>query len=885
MQSRLLDLIRQGYTVVAASARLASRLRHQYATQRLAAGDSCWETPDILHWEAWVKRCHAARQLRENNGQLLIGTIQQRCLWQEIVQASSYSRDLLQITPAVDQALQAFDLCRAWGIQVFPDNLFLTRDVLAFRSWVGLYTARLDKEGWIDHAGAVQLLCEDPDAADTDRIAFYGFDELTLQQQRLIHALREHGRQVELAVPEPRITNASLLKLADPRDEIRSSALWARDILNREPDATIGIVIPNLQAIREQVETEFDQIIHPELLVTADDLPGRHYSIALGRPLSSWPLVHTALAILSLGQDTRSVNEYAALLRSPFISGTVEADARARFELELRCSGEHEWHQANLIRYAESQVHGSSRPGLFLERLKALTRAIRDVPARQSPRQWAERFSGWLLAFGWPGERPLNSSEYQQLEAWQQALNGLASLGGIIRRSTYATAISQLTQIVARTRFQPESAETPIQIAALPGAAAMQYDYLWITGMHDQVWPAPAQPNPFIPLQLQREAGLPGSSAEVVHRYTLALTESLATSARELIVSYPALDGDRECRPSPLWLRYATSAESIRAPADDYAHIIYRSARLQTLADNIAPPVVPQQQSIGGSGIFRDQAACGFRAFARHRLYAEGLAGVNIGLDAAVRGQLVHRTLHLLWQQLQTSVALHSTEVSALETIIARAVEGAIRHYQPRYPESFTLRFTGLETARLKEMARTWLQIERERPPFRVHGLEQKLTASVNGLTISLRADRIDVLADGNLVILDYKTGQVSLNHWEGERPDEPQLPLYAVSSEVQAGQQVAAIAFASLKQGKYGFSGLADNAARLPGVEAVDGLTWDEKLLEWKTVLDNLAQEFLDGQAAVAPKNSQTCRYCDLHNLCRIHELRGIVVEEDDDE
>ncbi len=882
MQTRCLELIQQGYTLVAASARLASRIRHDYAGHMVQSGKTAWESPDVLPLQAWFTRCWEAQQLLVRDGRILINAVQQRCLWQEIIQASAHSRDLLQINPVIDQAMQAYELCRCWLIPVFPDSVYLNPDVRAFRSWVDLYTKRLDKERWIDVAGVVDALCQDPGGIDTDKIVFYGFDELTPQQQKLADALRNYGTEVVILEPEPRNADTRYLRMNDPGDEIRSAALWARQILNRDPQASIGIIVPSLQSQRQNVETLFDQVLHPERLVTATNITERYYSIALGRPLSGYPLVHVAMEILGLGHDTRTVNQYGALLRSPFIKDAdTEANTRAQMELDLRCSGELDWHLANLVRYVESQCGEPALAGRFLDLLKGFARTFRATPAQQNPRQWAETVANWLQDFGWPGQRPLNSSEFQQLDAWQAALNSLASLGSILKRCNYPTALNQLSQILTRTSFQPESAETPIQISALPGAAAMQYDYLWVTGMHDQVWPAPAQPNPFIPLSLQREAGLPGSSAEVCHRSALALTEGMVASAGEVIFSYPVQDGDRECRPSPLLFRYMVDAdEPVIEATDDYQRIIHRSATLETLTDSIAPAVSLQEKSAGGSGIFKDQAACGFRAFARHRLYAEGPAVVNVGLDPAVRGQLVHRTLQLLWHRMQTSATLQRMSDTELDQIITDVVEQAIRSYQPQYPESFTARFTAIEAGRLRSMARDWLVLERDRPPFTVQGLEQKHTVSLEGLQVNLRTDRIDVLADGRLVILDYKTGKVNIKDWEGERPDNPQLPLYAVSREsdpsttLRAG--VAAIAFACLKQGEYRFAGLAADDGLLPGV-TTDPATpfWGDKLQEWKTVLKRLAREFLDGRAAVDPKNSQTCRYCDLHTFCRIYEVR----------
>ena len=130
---------------------------------------------------------------------------------------------------------------------------------------------------------------------------------------------------------------------------------------------------------------------------------------------------------------------------------------------------------------------------------------------------------------------------------------------------------------------------------------------------------------------------------------------------------------------------------------------------------------------------------------------------------------------------------------------------------------------------------------------------------------------------DGRFVIVDYKTGDVSINAWFDERPDDPQLPLYAITSDVN----IAALVFAKVKHGESRFIGISDGEGILPAVKsfvktkyANELENWDDLLTNWKRVLLHLGNEFRQGKAEVNPKNEYTCRYCDLHALCRIHEL-----------
>ena len=110
-----------------------------------------------------------------------------------------------------------------------------------------------------------------------------------------------------------------------------------------------------------------------------------------------------------------------------------------------------------------------------------------------------------------------------------------------------------------------------------------------------------------------------------------------------------------------------------------------------------------------------------------------------------------------------------------------------------------------------------------------------------------------------------------------GERPDDPQLPLYAITD---AGP-VAAVSFAVLRADKVTFEGLAREADLLPGVARFDQAksskhlaSWDSVFESWRVELEGLALEFLAGDAQVAPKNyPRTCEYCDLGSLCRVRE------------
>src|SRR5690606_34767025 len=131
-------------------------------------------------------------------------------------------------------------------------------------------------------------------------------------------------------------------------------------------------------------------------------------------------------------------------------------------------------------------------------------------------------------------------------------------------------------------------------------------------------------------------------------------------------------------RPSPLIRGFAPAPPASRLPVDFTAQV-FAARRIEAVEDSIAPAVAGGAAA-GGAAIFRDQSACPFLAFARHRLAARAPRIVDIGLDAAERGQLVHHALQEFWQFVGGQTGLLALDATALPDAIGRAVDRALDH-------------------------------------------------------------------------------------------------------------------------------------------------------------------------------------------------------------
>jgi ATP-dependent helicase/nuclease subunit B len=870
MNSSLSKLISGGSTVITPTQRLSRHLRYQYATDQIAQGNQAWKTPDCLPWAAWCKRSFESLSLRTESHKILLNNLQQQWLWQEIIGHSKYKNQLLQMSATAKQAAQAYQLAKEWAVPIFPKEVYLSEDAFAFKTWVDSYEKQKQENHWLDDDSLPDYIASHIDElkSSLNKVIFYDFDQLTTQQLKLKQTLIDSGIQVEELGVVDRNQSVSVSEQISQQSEILAAACWAKQYLEKDKHVTIGIIAPNLAAIRDKVEYGFSSVLTPQKWVEPGESINKPYSISLGKPLSTYPLIHTAINLLALSKRKVSINTLSALLHSPFITGaTEEAAARAKFDAALRRIGEQQFGFKTLYWIADVRCKEHEQCEKFIQLLKTFEISFLSHAKKQSLRLWASTFSEWLSGFGWPGERNLNSDEYQVLTAWQSALTQLGSLDGLSKPVNFSTALFQLNRLLTETHFQPETSETPIQISGMTGAAGMQFDHLWVMGMQDECWPALKPANAFIPIACQRDFNIPTASANTQLELAKHITDKLMMSAKDVVFSYANQEGDRHFRLSPL-IKIADVKASDNEEYDDYKNTILESSRIETFTDINAPEIPVGQIANGGSSLFKDQSGCPFKAFARHRLHAESLQEADIGLSAAERGNLAHRALQYLWQRLKNSENLKYRTELELEKMIHSVVLEAIKQQVSQQPETFTDRFTELEQQRLEQLLKQWLLIESERNEFKVIATEEWKTIVFEDIELHLRVDRVDELADGRCVIIDYKTGAVSKGDWESDRPNDPQLLLYAVTN----AQQVAAIAFASLKPGKLGFVGQADVDDIFPKVKTDANVSWQEKLDSWEQILIQLANDFRSGIAIVEP-TSTACRYCDLHALCRIHE------------
>jgi ATP-dependent helicase/nuclease subunit B len=899
-QLAVFGCLERGGTVVTANSRAARSLRLNYSSAQQAAGRQAWLTPPIHDWESWLSILWQQHLQNSPDAPLLLTTFQERGVWKKITAAKTGDSEAIAAL-ACDAWRLLSDFAahrernRSW-------NGWGSADAEAFREWAARFDRDGRRGGWISRSSLAALLEESIRQGMVElpaEILLIGFDRFTPSRRALINAARTAGASIHQFQAPGVMSLPQVVEARDARDELATCAWWARRLLEANPTSRIAIIAQEISKSRGEIERIFLRILVPESvgIEAAEAMP---FEFSLGPALASVPAISAALLLLRWMVEPLDQAAVSWLLMSGFLSGDSEdLDEMAAFDADARKSG---WISATMPVETVCRSRALSEAARkFLGRLRRVQRAAHagGVGNRQKDfLDWVELSEILLRHARWPGGRVLGTVEFQALRRWERLLGDVAGLSFDQSQVTYEEFVTTLDRYANETIFARESRNAPIQIMGALESAGQEFDALWFLGVDYRARPSTAQPHPLLPRELQRKYGMPHATVEIDWDLAVPVTQRIAASSPLSVFSYPQRDDTGELRPSPLLIEAfgplpLQTTEYLRTTLrvpEEPSHVCSTEA----IEDASSVPW-PRELRAGGAEILKRQSACAFQSFAARRLGAAEIDEAERGLNARDRGNILHKVLESLWSphnaehiRLQTRDDLFNAISSGqLEAILREHIQSALDKYEDRdRGSSWTRSYLRAEQERLHALLSRWLAYEAERHAFTVLEQEKRIETNVNGLQLSLRVDRIDLVDDGHL-ILDYKTGKVSPAMWEGDRPDDPQLPLYGIHhfDTTLRGLLVAHVAGKEM-----GFDGRAEDATRTvtntlgPQSNLVKNPLTEQTLDDWADVLTNLADNFLDGKAEVDPKiYPQTCKFCALPGLCRVAET-PVPLEGDED-
>ncbi len=847
-----------GRTVLAPNTELAAALFDAVERSHCAAGHEVWPTPKVRDFSSWLREQHLQRQLAQAGSPRLLSEVEERELWRMAIDVADLEAAFLDPAGAARAARRARHALREYAIPLRALDDAKSEEVAAFLEWNRAFEQRCRALGCISADSLLLGIGAPIDCVDW----------IESPQWRPVARqwLEQHGRA--LLPQNVSLNAASIVRAPAPEVELAAMADWTRGKLAQE-DFRAWICVPDLSRRRAEVVDAFDAALAPQRFGLRSNSVAVPYAVAGGTPLADYASVRVALDLLEASCGTVSFRRFSTLLRAPELQDSdAEAGSVTRLDVALRRRASNDAELSAWLNLAERVARSEQIDGAAaLQRLCAAHQTLSELRGAQRFSEWIPIWIAALEAGPWAFRRRWSSIEYQAAERFRELLASLAMGDAVFGTHSRDSAQRILQRAARETAFQVQTGVPPVWISGQLLDPWLNYGGLWVASCDDEHWPPPVAPMALLPVNVQRQYGVIPARASSQLALAVELQDRWQRRAAHCVFSYSETREGSSSMPSPLLPKSVSVDSTLNVTAQPHWRLMLQSApALESLWDELAPPHAANERTRGVATL-KAQSRCAFRGFAQTRLGAQPLEQPVPGFNERERGELVHYALQHIWSVLRDSRELGTLSIDAerqlLDVAATRALEIVCQRRDPGR------RWRARERLRLQNLLGKWLHVERARAPFVVETLEESdQIARFAGLEFRVRIDRVDQLSDGRRVLIDYKTGAAHAD-WRGERPDNPQLPIYALLRP----DALVAVAYAKVNAAESGFVAESERRGIFPRAHKtkLEGMPTFTALLDvWSRRIERIAGEFAVGRAEVAP-TLKACKSCDLQGLCRV--------------
>ena len=838
----LKDAIARDAVVITASRRLARELQAAYAAQQLEAGVQSWVTPAISFWNDWCKRQLEA-VVDPLPLPLPIDNFSSSILWERCL--GKHAPDgLPALSGVIRQARDAWQRLNDWNVPLADvADSARSPDEQMFAAAAADYQGLLEAAAWTDRDGIPRLitgLLANKLIRAPKAVIFAGFDRFSPAVTNVIDALTAAGCGVDTAPAPGTSAEVCVASFADHDAEMRAAGAWARHILQNDAQAKVAIISPALQSEADTSARLVREGLAPGWQYAGESLRAA-VNVSYGRKLSDFPAISSALLILRWIHHGLSTREISLLLRSKCLVSQALA-GRSRLELKLRRLPDRAWSAGSLLRALKGRDESADSLAWF-RGMEAVIALQQDARQAGSPAYWAGRMDSLLSAWCWPGEGALTSSEFQLINRWRDLLNELARTAIVTPQLRFNEAVQRLASLASEVIFQAEADAGVVSLMGTLEAAGMEFDHVWISGMHAGLWPPAGNPSSLLSRQLQKQSGLPDATPADTLLFSRRVLQRLTGCAPAVVLSWPGSDGESKLAASSLLDEMAL--ERYCGPGDPGWHAAQYCATDATaiVMDDPVPAVTADEIVRGGAYTVKRQTVEPFAAFVYGRLGVRRANAIETGIAPGVRGEIIHSALRTLFAGRPSQADVRNWDSANLEQRLGSAIDSALADHL-RHANTTHTRLLGLERTRLFRLLRSFISAEIERPGYVVVDVEKSIDSAAYGVRLELRIDRIDRLADGSLLVIDYKTGRPkNLLNRDGD-PLDLQLVVYAdVLQETVGGLVLINIDSRSISYKGTGGSVEWDVARQD---------AWPERLDAWRDEVHRALREIAAGDVRI---------------------------------
>tara|TARA_Y100000389_G_C17466746_1_gene526342 strand:- start:1907 stop:4498 length:2592 start_codon:yes stop_codon:yes gene_type:complete len=831
MYDWILDTKDNSGSIITANRHLARLLRKEFIEKKRSSTKDSWRTPTILSWQDWLIFL-TTKVFDQENFPTYINKNQSLLLWETILRKEIDNSAVLKSNLAI-LCLNTWQITSDWKISIADIvKTVQNKDQRLFAQFASRYTSMLERKNLIDDAGLPAVILE---YIEKDIIKLSGSHTFVgfIRERPIIKAtqdlLKVKGHEVRIIPAFEFNTEYTLKSYENFSAELRAAGAWARKKYAANPSSRIGIVVSDLDKNTDLITRSVREGLTPGWQYSHISLK-KALNVSYGRQLSDYPSIAILnLLIRWLVQDLSSM-EVGALLRSPLL-GVENISGRVRLELRLRQIPDRQWSPQMFINEFQSKDNEQDVES-WISILIKFNSSRQSLPDFASFSEWALVIKEVIDQFNWPGERSLDSPDFQLINRWYELLDEFSQLGIISKKMTPNHAISYLEKMTFNALFQPETKDAIIELLGPLDASGAEFDALWIADVTSNNWP-PSRARPYlISKKLQDKNNMPDCNSNEILQHASLLLNNLIASSVSTVVSYSTNIDDSDQTASFLLEQSRHKDQNdLEAPCL-HAVSLLKINNLEEVNDPV-PAVLEGEQIIGGAKTIQQQHEDPISAFLFGRLGINIIYPQVVGLPASMRGSIIHQALYKLYIDLPSRESIRSWSGNALQSRILKAINFAFIEHEDN-ADNVLIKLLKIERRRVEAIFYKLIKIDSNRPFLNISSVEGRLEFVFRNIRLSLRFDRIDTFSDGTIEIIDYKTGSKKRLLNKKNIAEDLQLFLYAMSSD----KSVSSLTFVNIDSREISFDGA--------GVNYENTITWPNLLekirLEIHAILENLS-------------------------------------------
>ncbi|MFA4902906.1 MAG: PD-(D/E)XK nuclease family protein [Desulfobaccales bacterium] len=613
------------------------------------------------------------------------------------------------------------------------------------------------------------------------------------------------------------------------------------------------------------------------------------YNFSRGPSLSEAPLFLAGLLPVQFLADRERREDLVSLLLSPYY-GKVHIHGRplARWDQlfrEHRCDQGWDRLRKTVTRFMRTEAEAG-----VLARLDRVWNFL-NMPAAPA-KEWCLQLKAAWQELGFP--RGLNGVD---TEAWARLTDLLAEVENALNSEKIEAGefIEWLKIGAHRVILSGPGIQTAgIQILGLLEMRGLDFSRVFCLGMNSGVLPAPPRSLPLLSAAEKRQ--VLGGTYQSQHHFAAGLFANLLGTASHLTFTRPKLVEQEERVSTPLYLGEWSEAEMavlssphpawLRSQAVRSAFEAAGSPLWPGYADHILSLALPGQISLSQ---ISTALRCPCRFLLEHVLKVRELPEIEAGLDPRERGQLLHEVLALFASEFREVLEQERVwDHERAQGLLREAVHKVLA------PLSFDLHWQAEADRWLGEagLLWEWLRLERERFEAGWRWLDtevgfQDLHCQDWPFALKGRIDRLDYHPEiDDLVVWDYKSGEIPKKQKVLEDLEEPQLPCYLLAVE-QGRASVSQVA-ASLRAGFIGLKSPRSHHLKHEDFNATPE-KWQAAAAAFVERVSALGRRLAAGDFRPDPnptpagKELGACNYCPYCLLCGFSQ--SIALEGGEDE